>query len=122
MKEYALSIRQPWAWLIVNGHKDIENRSWKTTFRGRFFVHAGQAFDTEALDMLTALGMAAEYDMPIMPEQYQTGGIVGTAEIVDCVSASDSVWFEGDFGFAIQNAALVEFRPYKGRLGFFTLN
>lgn len=36
----ALSIRQPWAWLIVNGHKDIENRSWPTRFRGKFLVHA----------------------------------------------------------------------------------
>ena len=38
----ALSIRQPWAWLIVNGHKDIENRDWPTNFRGRLLVHAGQ--------------------------------------------------------------------------------
>ena len=38
----ALSIRQPWAWLIVHGRKDIENRSWRTKFRGRFLVHAAQ--------------------------------------------------------------------------------
>lgn len=39
----ALSIRQPGAWLIVNGHKDIENRDWPTTnFRGRLLVHADQ--------------------------------------------------------------------------------
>jgi len=31
----ALSILQPWAWLVVNGHKDIENRTWGTGFRGR---------------------------------------------------------------------------------------
>lgn len=30
-----LSIRQPWAWLIVNGYKDIENRTWPTHFRGK---------------------------------------------------------------------------------------
>jgi hypothetical protein len=36
-----LSIRQPWAWLIVNGHKDVENRSWHTDFRGRVYVQAG---------------------------------------------------------------------------------
>ena len=41
----ALSIRQPWAWLIVNGYKDIENRDWKTHYRGRFYVHAGKQFD-----------------------------------------------------------------------------
>ncbi|HDU8694716.1 TPA: ASCH domain-containing protein, partial [Morganella morganii subsp. morganii] len=38
----AISIRQPWAWLIVNGHKDIENRSWRTKYRGQVLVHASQ--------------------------------------------------------------------------------
>lgn len=38
----ALSIQQPWAWLIVNGYKDVENRDWNTKFRGRFYVHGMQ--------------------------------------------------------------------------------
>jgi hypothetical protein len=38
----ALSIRQPWAWLIVKGYKDIENRTWATKLRGRVFVHASK--------------------------------------------------------------------------------
>lgn len=38
-----LSIRQPWADLIVSGKKDIENRSWPTKFRGSFYIHAGKA-------------------------------------------------------------------------------
>ncbi|WP_229215634.1 ASCH domain-containing protein [Duganella sp. CY15W] len=38
----ALSIRQPWAWLIVNGYKDIENRSWSTNVRGKVLVHASK--------------------------------------------------------------------------------
>ncbi len=42
----ALSIRQPWAWLIANGYKDIENRSWRTNFRGEFLIHAGKKFDS----------------------------------------------------------------------------
>ena len=37
----ALSIRQPWAWLVVNGYRDIENRDWPTNFRGPLLVHAG---------------------------------------------------------------------------------
>src|SRR5436189_5084024 len=37
----ALSVRQPWAWLIVNGYKDIENRDWATKRRGRIWIHAG---------------------------------------------------------------------------------
>jgi len=30
----ALSIRQPYAWLIIHGYKDIENRTWGTRVRG----------------------------------------------------------------------------------------
>lgn len=37
-----LSIRQPWAWLIVNGHKDIENRTWTTRFRGPIPIQASK--------------------------------------------------------------------------------
>ena len=37
----AISIRQPWAWLIVNGYKDVENRIWATSLRGRVLIHAG---------------------------------------------------------------------------------
>lgn len=41
----ALSIRQPWAWLIANGHKDIENRTSHTNFRGDFLIHASKKFE-----------------------------------------------------------------------------
>ena len=37
----ALSIRQPWAWAILHAGKDIENRSWRTAFRGEVLIHAG---------------------------------------------------------------------------------
>lgn len=47
----ALSIKQPWAHLIVSGVKDVENRSWKTNYRGRIFVHASKqtAFGKEPI-------------------------------------------------------------------------
>ena len=38
----ALSIRQPWAWLIVNSHEDVENRTWRTRERGPVLVHASK--------------------------------------------------------------------------------
>lgn len=43
----ALSIQQPWAWLLVNGFKPVENRSWPTKVRGRIAIHAGKKFDYE---------------------------------------------------------------------------
>lgn len=42
----ALTVQQPWAWLIVKGYKPIENRTWRTDFRGRLVIHAGKTFDT----------------------------------------------------------------------------
>jgi hypothetical protein len=48
------------------------------------------------------------------------GGIIGSAEIVDCVASSNSPWFYGKYGFVIRNASLWdEFVPCVGRLGFF---
>jgi hypothetical protein len=35
-----LSIQQPWAWMVCSGDKDIENRNWKTDFRGTIAIHA----------------------------------------------------------------------------------
>lgn len=35
-----LSVRQPWASLLVSGLKDIENRTWAPNFRGRIMIHA----------------------------------------------------------------------------------
>lgn len=107
----ALSIRQPWAWLIVNGHKDIENRDWRTPFRGRVLIHAGKKHD----------GSPLEWDWPDIkrPDTFQYGGIVGEAEIVDCVEAHPSDWFYGPYGFVLRNAKPLPFVPYQGKLGFF---
>ena len=52
MKMKALSIKQPWAWLIVNGFKDIENRTWRTKIRGEFLIHAGIEADKNMLVLL----------------------------------------------------------------------
>jgi len=106
----ALSIRQPWAWLILHAGKDIENRGWPTSFRGRFLIHASKGMTR------------AEYELAIkLPyfSELERGGIVGEAEIVDCVTDSDSLWFSGIFGFVLRNAKPLPFRPLRGMLGFF---
>jgi hypothetical protein len=45
----ALSIRQPWASLIVAGLKPVENRSWRVRYRGPLLIHAGQRVDVDGL-------------------------------------------------------------------------
>jgi hypothetical protein len=110
----ALSIQQPYAWLIVRGFKNIENRGWATKGRGRFYVHAGKKLDKEAVEDLKEA-----YPHFPWPEKFDLGGIVGEARIVDCVTDSESEWFYGKLGFVIKDAKPLPFTPYKGQLGFF---
>jgi hypothetical protein len=114
MTIHALSIQQPWAWLVVNGHKDVENRSWPTRFRGEVLIHAGKKFDPDVM-------ATGDWPWPDIkqPDDFNYGGIVGTATVVGCVTASRSPWFVGPFGFLIRNAKPLPFLPCRGRLGFF---
>jgi len=110
----ALSIQQPWAWLIVNGHKDIENRDWPTRFRGRIYVHAGKKLDKDAIDYIRK----AYPEVPL-PEAFELGGIVGEATVTGCVTESESKWFYGDYGFTLARPHPIPFIPLRGQLGFF---
>lgn len=137
----ALSIKQPWAWLIVNGYKDIENRSWNTNFRGEFLIHASKQIPTEFeyVNIKTYL-----VEMPDSHQKnyfgtkdksrtdFEYGGIVGIAELVDVLSLDNNVyhpdifknnpWWERNcYGFVLRNARPLQFIPYKGKLGFFDI-
>ena len=79
----ALSVRQPWAWAIVALDKDVENRTWATNRRGPLLVHAGKTYDHEGRDFIeNEMGIA-------VPDELPRGGIVGQADLVDCVDDSD---------------------------------
>lgn len=111
----ALSIQQPWSWLIVNGYKPVENRDWPTNGRGWVYVHAGKKIDKEAIDWIKE-----KFPEIPLPDTFETGGIVGKAKIVDCVTSHPSPWFFGQYGFVISEAAPLPFTACKGKLGFFT--
>lgn len=115
---FALSIRQPWAWLIVRGHKDIENRVWSTNLRGRILIHAGKGYGREGEeDREFVMG---EFGIAIPSKaDLEFGGIVGHADLVDCVHESRSRWFNGPFGLVFANAAPRPFEPRIGALNFF---
>lgn len=117
----ALSIRQPWAWLILNAGKDIENRVWSTRFRGRVLVHAAKGMTwgeyNTTMCKLRRLG-GKMIEIPNFDE-LERGGIVGSVEIVDCVQHSDSPWFCGPWGFVLRNPEPSGFVPMRGQLGFF---
>lgn len=134
MKLMALSIRQPWAWLIVRPDltdpderatalaaglfKDIENRDWKTNFRGKIAVHASKGMTRAEYDDANALAISQGVTLPAFDE-LERGGIVGTVEIVDCVDKDASPWFFGDYGFVLKNAQPLPFQFMRGKLGFF---
>lgn len=124
----ALSIRQPWAWFIVNGFKNVENRIWRTDFRGEFLIHASAGCTFEEYHDAYVF---AEQAAKILPRNFpnfpcfadlQRGGIVGKARLVDCVAASDSPWFTGPFGFVLADVQPLPFTPCKGMLKFFEVN
>ena len=115
----AISIRQPWAWLIVNGYKDIENRTWNTKYRGPVLVHAGTHKPTEE-EWRTAMRVAISQGITLpKPKNLEYGGVVGVVTITGCVDTSSSPWFFGPRGFTLADAQKVHFSPMKGKLSFF---
>jgi hypothetical protein len=68
----ALSVRQPWASMIISGMKTVELRSWPTNYRGWLWIHSGKKVDQEALDLLDD-----------QAHEYQTGGLLGIAHLTD---------------------------------------
>ena len=114
----ALSIKQPWAWCIVTGRKPVENRNWPTRYRGQFLVHAGKSFDRAGFDWLKSEGLIPS---EMKPADFQRGGIVGGATIIDCVEEMCSSWFFGPYGFQLTDAHELPFIPVRGQLGFFSV-
>lgn len=120
----ALSIRQPWAWLIVNGYKDVENRTWSTTVRGTVLIHASKGMtDAEYEEALAFIRSKYSIrhlaDIVPRPHELERGGIVGCAYIQDSVTQYPSPWFTGPHGFPLRHANRIPFIPLKGALGFF---
>lgn len=112
----ALTIQQPWAWAILHAGKDVENRSWSTQYRGPLAVHAACKVDREAAEWLLEQGFRVPEDLP-------TGAVLGTIEVMDVVTESQSPWFQGYYGWLLANPTpLVEPRPCRGRLGIWEWN
>lgn len=121
-----LSIRQPWAWCIIHAGKDIENRDWRTPFRGRFLVHAGKGMTRaeyeDCLETLHAVSGVRRFPRGLTLPPFgdlERGGVVGSVDLVDCVEHSDSPWFFGRYGFVLRDPAPFPFFKMTGQLGFF---
>ena len=119
-----LTLKQPWATLVVEGYKEYEFRTWKTKYRGDFLVHAGLGVDKEALKRFEYLNL-----------DYPKGCIIGKVTLTDCVLVDDNLKEElkrknenvylgainkeiDEYAFKLENVKKIEPIYVKGKLGF----
>lgn len=76
----ALTIKEPWATLIIEGYKAYEFRSWKTNYRGKILIHAGMSLEKENAEKFK------DYNL-----NYSKGAIIGEAEITDCIFVTKEI-------------------------------
>lgn len=122
----ALSIKEPYATLIVKGIKKIETRSYKTNYRGPLLIHASKSKVEK--DVLANKDLASFYDI----DELSYGGIIGKCEIVDCVYMDEKFLEEikkhkveyicgdyklGRYAWILDKVERLEMIPVRGNLG-----
>lgn len=126
--QYALSIKQPWAALVVHGLKTIEVRRWPTARRGRILIHAARIPDERP----EAWQHVPEH---LHEAAHLLGGFLGAAQLIDCrtyrqveefgqdqnAHLNEDSWFQGPllYGFVFERAEPAPFRAYPGWMRFF---
>jgi hypothetical protein len=107
----ALSVRQPFAWLIVHGFKPVEYRSWPTSYRGPLAIHAGgRVLSRSEFDEVEA-----DFGLSIPRDELVRSAIVGLVELVDCYPEEDG------FGFVLMDFRPIKPVPMPGQLGLFNV-
>jgi hypothetical protein len=115
-----ISIRQPWAWLLMHSTKDLENRDWYSAHRGILAIHAAKGMTMgeycDAYDFVFSFDKFLASAIP-RPKDLVRGAIIGTMVMRGCVTESDSPWFTGRYGFVLDTPQPCEPIPIKGALG-----
>lgn len=121
----ALSVRQPWAGLLMGGWKGCENRTWNTSYRGPLIIHAGQIFEEWGLWRAYDLGVP---DDALAALAKPARGYLGLVELTDTHPAQDCLdrcggWGEpgdGVFHWVVRAPRLfAEPVPGRGWLGLY---
>ncbi len=127
----ALSLKQPFAWLIANGYLLIDDRTWGTSYRGPILIHASKGLYKEYYDYLKA-----NTDIPLpSKDTLEFGGVVGIANLVLCcqpgsipqgISREQRAHFGGVhaeyYGFLFEDATPLPLMPCPGKLGLFDID
>lgn len=115
-----ISVRQPWAWLIIYGGKDIENRDWPTRYCGPLAIHAAKGMTVQeyedSYDFVNSFDRRLASKIPAFPELVR-GAVIGTVILHDCVTADGSNWFQGIYGFILTDPKPMDPVFVKGALG-----
>jgi hypothetical protein len=128
----ALTLRQPWAHYVVRGPKRIENRSWappRSLVGGDLAIHAGKHCDVDEIAAIIDEVKARTVAGRVAPGSIQGtkvrdlpfGAVVGVARVTGYVTASNDPWFEGPFGWTLDDVVAIEPVPCKGAQGLFAL-
>jgi hypothetical protein len=112
----ALSIRQPWAWAIIAGHKKFENRKWQTPYRGSLLIHAGKEMRQSDFEKMLRYAREDGFAPPRMA-QLERGGIIGHVDIL--TDGKGNKWFSGPYGWWLENPHALPFRPWTGQQRLF---
>jgi hypothetical protein len=104
-----LSVIMPWAWLIMKRGKDVENRTWKTDYRGRILIHASKKPDPFLTEIVGRSISDKIKNDELIELLSWCGKIIGSIEIVDCVQNSNSKWAEqGMWHWVLKNPVLLK--------------
>lgn len=112
----AMTIRQPFAWLVTAGVKSIENRGRTSRHRGLIAIHA-----SKAMPQATYQAACKLFGHGIDPALMHRGAIIGVAELVRVVEQSRSRWFFGPYGYVLENPVEIEPIACIGQLGIWTV-
>jgi mannitol-specific phosphotransferase system IIBC component len=127
----ALSLKQPYAWLIANGYLLVDDRTWGTQYRGPILIHASKGLYEVYYDYVKA-----NTNIPLpSKDKLEFGGVVGIANLVLCcqpgdvpkgISREQRVHFGGVheeyFGFLFEQARPLPLLPCRGKLGIFDID
>lgn len=124
-----LSVRQPLAWAIITGAKDVENRDWPSKYKGRLHIHAGlkKPEGAEVEEVIRRVAKDLRIPVAVAREDYQRhrehgfGAIIGSVRMLGCATSWDSDWHdEEQYGFVLTDAQPLDTPiPCKGRLRIF---
>lgn len=121
----ALSLRQPWAWMIIHGGKDVENRKWVSSKEGWVFIHAAATLGLseyhEAMCFAQPRMDAVTWQKVPARGNIGRGGIVGAMKISPSDRGIVSKWrMDGQFPIPVLEVRALPFVPCKGMLNYFT--